>query len=448
MGVAPLVNTLLNLRLAGSAAAAAGPDDYRALVCLFFPGGMDSFNVLVPSGVSEHAEYATVRGDLALARSALLPINPSVSPGLDLGLHPSLGGIQTLFEEGKAAFVANVGTLVEPITASSQVWDESVRLPLGLFSHSDQIEQWQTSLPDLRTSRGWAGRAADLLHSLNPSQLVSMNISLAGTNYWQSGQDAVEYTVTDEGAVTLQGYDPAETSPWSLTPLRTKAINEQLGLTYEHVFTQAFQESKIRALDAYAQFNAATALTLPDSVIWPEGGFSRSMQMIARAIAGHEALGHKRQTFFVQYGGWDHHDEVLQNMAGQLTGMSSVLMAFYRCLEALGVANEVTLFSASDFGRTLTSNGAGSDHAWGGNHLVMGGAVNGRRIFGQYPSLYENNPLDVGRGRLVPTTSVDEYFAELALWFGVPKRDLPLVLPNIGTFFNTTGGSSPLGFLP
>ncbi|MCB1211277.1 MAG: DUF1501 domain-containing protein, partial [Verrucomicrobiales bacterium] len=201
MGVAPLVNTLLNLRLAGSAAAAAGPDDYRALVCLFFPGGMDSFNVLVPSGVSEHAEYATVRGDLALARSALLPINPSVSPGLDLGLHPSLGGIQTLFEEGKAAFVANVGTLVEPITASSQVWDESVRLPLGLFSHSDQIEQWQTSLPDLRTSRGWAGRAADLLHSLNPSQLVSMNISLAGTNYWQSGQDAVEYTVTDEGAV-------------------------------------------------------------------------------------------------------------------------------------------------------------------------------------------------------------------------------------------------------
>ena len=449
MSAGPLINTLLNLRLAGSVAAAApGPEDYRALVCLFFPGGIDSFNLLVPRGVDEHAEYATIRKDLALPRESLLAINPTVDPGLQLGLHPGVAGLQSLFEEGKAAFVANVGTLVEPVTTGSQVWDESVRLPLGLFSHSDQIEQWQTSLPNVRSSRGWAGRAADLLHSLNTSQLVSMNISLAGTNYWQSGQDTIEYTVRPDGAVTLLGYDPADTSSWSLTPLRTRAIDAQLGLSYEHLFTQAFQQSKVGAMEAYSLFNSATNLTLPETVVWPEGGFSQSMQMIARAIAGHPALGHRRQTFFIQYGGWDHHDEVLQNMGGQLPNMSAVVTAFYRSLEMLGLADKVTLFTASDFGRTLTSNGAGSDHAWGGNHLVVGGAVAGRRVFGQFPELYEDNPLDVGRGRLVPTTSVDAYFAELAMWLGVPKSDLPLVLPNIGAFYDTTSGSNPLGFLP
>lgn len=449
MSAVPLVNTLLNLRLAGSVAAAApGPDDYRALVCLFFPGGIDSFNLLVPRGEDEHAVYAAVRKDLALPRNGLLPLNPLSNPGLQLGLHPGVTGLQSLFEEGKAAFVANVGTLLEPVSTSTQVWEESVRLPLGLFSHSDQIEQWQTSLPDQRSSRGWAGRAADLLHSLNPSQQVSMNISLAGTNYWQSGQDTIEYTVTPEGAVTLAGYDPAETSPWSLTPLRTRAIDAQLALSYDHLFTQAFQQSKIGAMEAYTQFNAATDLTLPESVVWPEGGFSQSMQMIARAIAGHQALGHRRQTFFIQFGGWDHHDEVLQNMGGQLPAMSAAVTAFYRCLEVLGLGEKVTLFTASDFGRTLTSNGAGSDHAWGGNHFVVGGAVAGRRVFGQFPDLHEDNPLDLGRGRLIPTTSVDTYFAELALWLGVPKSDLPLVLPNIGAFYNLASSSNPLGFLP
>lgn len=449
MGAAPLINTLLNLRLAGSVAAAApGPNDYRALVCLFLPGGMDSFNLLVPRGDDEHAEYQAVRKDLALAKNTLLPINPTVDPGLLLGLHPAVSGLQSLFEEGKAAFVANVGTLVERVTAKSQVWDSTKRLPLGLFSHSDQIEQWQTSLPNTRSSRGWAGRAADVLRSLNTSDLVSMNISLAGTNYWQSGQQTIEYTVNAYGAVTLDGYDPADVNPWSLTPLRTRAVDEQLALSYDHLFAQAFQKSKIGAVDAYEQFNVATNVTLPENVVWPDSDFSRSMQMIAKSIAGHAVLGHKRQTFFIQYGGWDHHDEVLRSMNGQLTGMSAVVTAFYRCLEAMGFGDKVTLFTASDFGRTLTSNGAGSDHAWGGNQLVVGGAVAGRRIFGQYPELFEDNALDVGRGRLIPTTSVDEYFAELALWLGVPRGDLATVLPNIGAFFDTSGSSQPLGFLP
>jgi uncharacterized protein (DUF1501 family) len=444
----PAANTLLNLRLAGSLAAAApAPDDYRALVCLFFPGGIDSFNLLAPRGTAEHAEYAAIRQDLALARDALLPISPVGNTGPELGLHPGMAGIQTLFGEGDAAFVANVGTLTEPIT-KAQFEAGGGRVPLGLFSHSDQIEQWQTSLTDSRSARGWAGRAADLLRSLNASQSVPMNISLAGNNVWQSGQDSIEYTVGPEGAERLRGYDPGESSPWSLTPIRTRAIDQQLATVYDHLLTEAFQRKRNDAMAAYEAFNEATDLELPSTVTWPDGWFSRQMQMIARSIAGHEALGHTRQTFFVQYGGWDHHDEVLANMDSQVPVFSAAVAAFHRCLQDLGLSDRVTLFTASDFGRTLTSNGAGSDHAWGGNHFVVGGAVRGNRVYGEYPELYEDNPLDVGRGRLIPTTSVDSYFAELALWLGVSRTDLPLVLPNIGTFFPSGTSGQPVGFLP
>jgi uncharacterized protein (DUF1501 family) len=443
----PAVNTLLNLKLAGTLAAAdPAPGDYRALVCLFFPGGIDSFNLLAPRGEAAHAEYAAIRQDLAIARDALLPITPVGHSGPDLGLHPGMGGIQALFEEGSAAFVANVGTLTEPLT-KEQFMAGHGRVPLGLFSHSDQIEQWQSSVTDARSARGWAGRAADLLHSLNATPNVPMNISLAGANVWQSGLDTVEYTVGPEGAESLWGYDPAETSPWSLTPIRTRAVDQQLATAYDHLLTEAFQQKRIDAMAAYEIFNQATDVELPASVIWPAGWFSRQMQMIARSIAGHEALGHTRQTFFVQSGGWDHHDEVLGNMAGQVPAFSEAVTAFHRCLQALGLSDKVTLFTASDFGRTLTSNGAGSDHAWGGNHFVVGGAVQGRRVFGTYPELHEDNPLDVGRGRLIPTTSVDSYFAELALWLGVSRSDLSLVLPNIGTFFPTVGTGRPVGFL-
>jgi uncharacterized protein (DUF1501 family) len=443
----PALNTILNLRLAGSLAAAEPTSgEYRALVCVFLPGGIDSFNLLVPKGDAEYQEYQKIRKDLAIPKANVLPITPSVSPGLDLGLHPGMTGIQTLFAEGKAACVANVGTLIKPVT-KQEVLDESKPLPLGLFSHSDQIEQWQTGLTDVRSARGWAGRAADLLRDLNTQQEVSMNISLSGTNVWQSGENTVEYAIGPDGAEELEGYDPDETDPWSLTPKRTLAVGEQLSLTYDHLLQQAFQTKRNSAIGAYSLFNSATSAALPDSVAWPAGDFSKQLQMIAKAIAGRTALGQKRQTFFVQYGGWDHHDEVINNMAGQVAGLSAGLLAFQRCLEVMGVGEQVTVFTASDFARTLTSNGAGSDHAWGGNAFVMGGAVHGNRIYGTFPSLYEDNPQDVGRGRLVPTTSVDSYFAELALWLGVSRTNLPLVLPNVTTFFDPTLGGAPLGFL-
>ncbi len=442
----PILSTLLNLKLAGSAAAQASGDGHRALVCLFLSGGIDTFNVLAPRGSAEYAEYKAVRGAIAHPQGALLPITPLGSPGLQLGLHPQFGGLQSLFEAGKAAFVTNVGTLVEPVT-KNEYENGLKRLPLGLYSHSDQIEQWHTSTPNVRSPKGWGGRMGDLLRSMNALDTVSMNISLTGSNIWQSGDHVYEYTVSPDGAIPLDGYDRNDDNQWSTVPIRTRAVDAQLAFDYQHLLSQAFAVKRRGAMDAYTQFNAATAGDLPASVTFPDTGLGNRFKMVAKAIAGRSMLGHTRQTFFIEYGGWDHHDAVLASQAEMLPQVDAAVKAFFDCLAALGLEDHVTLFTASDFARTLSNDGDGADHAWGGNHFVVGGAVNGRRIYGQYPSLYVDSPLDVGRGRLIPQVAVDSYFAELALWLGVPKGSLDTVFPNIGRFYNTSSTSPPLGFL-
>ena len=447
----PLLNTLLNLKMAGSVAAAEpGDGEYRALVCLFLNGGNDSFNMLVPRGPAEYAEYAQVRQDLALpaegSPGGMLPINPTNAVGLQLGVHPSMPELQQLFEQGDACFVANVGTLVEPISKAAYLAG-SASLPLGLFSHSDQIEQWQTSLPDTRTGVGWAGRMADLLKGLNGSDKVSMNISLSGSNVWQTGLSVFEYAITSSGAVGLQGYQSSYTNVNTLQQIRSAAVDSQMAQAYSNLFEETFADAKRDAVEAYDLFAGATNVALPAGATFPATPLGQQFQMIAKVIAGRQALGATRQTFFVGYGGWDHHDEVIANQQVMLGYVSQAVGSFYNALALMGVENQVTVFSASDFGRTLTSNGQGSDHAWGGNHFVVGGAVNGRQVWGAYPSLYDDNPLDVGRGRLIPSVSVDEYFAELALWLGVSKASLPLVLPNIARFYNTSSAGWPVGFL-
>ena len=442
----PILSTLLNLKLAGSAAAAAAPPGHRALVCLFFSGGIDSFNVLTPCGASEYAEYKGVRRALGLPRASLLPIDPAVSAGVQLGLHPALTGLQSLFQAGHAAFVANVGTLVEPVTKND--YNNGLkRLPQGLYSHSDQVEQWHTATPNAHSSKGWGGRMADLLQGMNANNTVSMNISLTGSNVWQSGESAFEYTVSSDGAIALDGYDRNDTNPWNTVPIRTRAIDAQLAFDYQHLLSQAFMDKRRGAMDAYTLFNSATDVTLPANTTFPDSELGRQFKMIARAIAGSSALGQSRQTFFVEYGGWDHHDNLINQQAAMLPEVDAAVMAFYNCLAALGMQKNVTLFTASDFARSLTTDGDGADHAWGGNHFVVGGAVNGRRIYGSYPSLYLDNPLDVERGRLIPQVSVDSYFADLALWLGVPKSSLPVVLPNIANFYDVGGAAAPLGIM-
>jgi uncharacterized protein (DUF1501 family) len=364
------------------------------------------------------------------------------------------------FEAGQAAFVANVGTLIEPVQNRAQVAAASKRLPLGLYSHSDQIEQWQTSVPHSRSGLGWAGRMQDLLKDINSNQTVAMNISTDGSNVFQTGVSGAEYAVDpgndnapEGGAVALAGYAANYDPNNGVTNAASAAVDGQLAFSYSNLLQQTFQQKRRTAQEAYALYSAATAGALPGNVTFPNTSLGRQLRQVAKAIAGRAGLGAVRQTFFVNRGGWDHHSETLALQLGMLAEVDAALAAFWSQLVALGVQNQVTIFSGSDFGRTLTSNDRGSDHAWGGNHFVMGGSVVGRRIYGQYPSLAVNpdsgpevNPLDTGRGRLIPTTSCDQYFAEMALWLGVPASSLPLILPNIGNFY-AGGGAPPLGFL-
>lgn len=445
VGSTALFSTLLNLRMANTAAAQGVPasGDYKALVCLFFAGGCDSYNMLMPYGDAEYNEYAAIRGDLALNKAVneILPLTLANPIGKELGVHHQMPEIQSLFNNGNAAWLANVGTLVEP-TTKAQYQAESVILPLGLYSHSDQIRQWQTSVPQDTSAIGWGGRTADLLHSLNNNDNISMNISIAGNNTWQAGNEVFEYSISPNGSVGRSNYD----QPWGVNPAMSSAIDHQLAADYKNLFESTFAKSSKGAIDAHLEFSAAIDGVADFQTEFPNNYLANQLQMVARSIAAHTDLSMQRQTFFVQFGGWDHHDEVLNNMNGMVPMVSQAIDAFYSALGEINEQNNVTLFTASDFGRTLTSNGEGSDHAWGGNHLVVGGAVNGGNVYGSYPDLYEGSTLDTGRGRLIPTTSVDAYFGELALWFGVSPQDLPTVLPNVTNFY-TPSATGPLGFM-
>ena len=460
VGSSSLFSTLLNLRMANTAAAEnlpktpslsaenlAGVNDYKALVCIFLAGGNDSFNMLVPTSNSDYSEYATIRADLALPKGDLISLNQLGGDGRDFGVHPAMPEVAELFNDGELAFVANVGTLVEPVTKAG-IENQTARLPLGLYSHSDQIMHWQTSVPDRRTGFGWGGRTADLLNSLNKdaNQAISMNISLAGTNIFQTGNTITEYSAVPwgNGAIQIYGHD----DDWSPTHvLRNAAIESMLDLEYQNLFEKTFADTTKGAIEGSTLFANAIQGITPFATEFADNEISSQLSMVAKTIAANQSLGYRRQTFFVLLGGWDHHDEVLNNQMEMLSLVSKGMKEFHSAMSEIGMNNNVTTFTASDFGRTLTSNGQGSDHAWGGNHMVMGGAVNGQQIYGEYPQLYEDNPLDTGRGRLIPTTSCDEYFGELALWFGVAPSELETVFPNIGRFHNTSSSSMPIGFL-
>jgi len=457
IGSASLFSALLNLRMANSAAAqnlsSVDPFEYRALVCLYLHGGLDSYNMLLPRGEESHAAYQTTRTDLAIDKELILPLNDL--SGKELGIHPSMAEVQQIFDAERLIFVANVGTLVEP-TSLSQYQNKQVPLPRGLYSHRDQMQQWQTSIPDGNAAVGWGGRTADLLASLNDSDKISMNISLNGNNIWQSGATATSFQISKSGSIKRSGYDSVAGQSDAMVGA---AIDSQLDLDYANLFKQTFVDISRSAIDAHEEFSSATDAVAPfvatvytDPLIDSEAEISAInslagyFTMVAKSIAAHGTFGLRRQTFFVQYGGWDHHDDLLEKQEKMLKVLSRCLKYFDDLMLELGMGDKVTLFTESEFARTLNSNGDGSDHGWGGNHIVMGGAVNGREIYGAYPDLYSGSSLDTGRGRLIPSLSVDEYFAELALWFGVSPSDLSTVLPNIDRFYQP-GSGAPVGFL-
>lgn len=454
VGATGMLSALAQLRLMGAiaspentsrvTAAGALPADFKALVCLFLAGGNDGNNLIVPTDTAGYQDYTSGRGILALPRSSLLAIQPKTSDGHSYGLHPALSGLQSLFGQGQLAVLANVGTLAVPTTRAQYI-ARSVPLPLQLFSHSDQQVQWQSSVPDKPFTTGWGGRVADLTNAFNSNNTVSMSITLDGQNEFQVGRDIIQFAVNPGGAVALTG---AGSGP-SLPGVRTKAMNDLMAAQYGNLFDAAFggiNRSAISNSEMIASFLSGPA---PFSSAFPTTNLGQQFRTIARLIAAAPQLGLKRQVFFARMGGYDLHGGQIDGSnplhgahANLLTDVSQSLSAFYNATAELGCASQVTTFTASDFGRSFNTNGDGSDHGWGSHHLVLGGAVKGGEIYGRMPEWRIDGPDDIGHGRWIPTTSVDEYSATLASWFGVSATDLPVVLPNIGRFAKPN-----LGFL-
>jgi uncharacterized protein (DUF1501 family) len=422
--------------------------DYRALVCIFLNGGNDASNLIVPYDASGYAAYASARTALALPQSTLLPILPKTSDGRSFALHPSTGELKNLFEGGKLAILANVGTLVEPTTVA-QYKAQSVKLPPQLFSHNDQQAQWQSSIPDQPFKTGWGGRMADLVNSLNTNSAVSMSMTLNGVNSFQVGNLISQLSVQPASASSPKGGPVAfARTTGGNNPNRYQTQKDLFTSPQSNLFSSAFGTLSSNAIGNSDALAAALAATGTIATSFPDTSLGNQLKSIAYLISASGTLKLKRQVFFARIGGWDTHadqvdaDVSLGAHAGLLQQVSQAMNAFYNATIELGCANQVTAFTASDFGRTFTSNGDGSDHGWGGHHLVLGGAVKGGDIYGRMPSPVVNGPDDTGLGRWIPTTSVDEYGATLARWFGVSDTNLPVAFPNIGRFAKPN-----LGFL-
>lgn len=464
VGSSAILNTLLNLKLANQAAAdpLGSGTDAKALVCLFFSGGCDSFQLLVPWESARYATYSATRGafgsagGLALNRDDLLRLDP---PSADFGLHPSMTrmhqmamGTGTFAGRKRMSLVTNVGTLVQPVTkAQFNAWENgsnaALPVPRALFSHSDQIEQWQTAVPQgMMQLTGWAGRAADILQSAFNTGTTSMSISLSGNNVFQVGSNTTQFVISSEGSLSFENWN---------TPhqLKNAALRGTLDQQYSNLLQDSFAKLTKQSDDAQLQFqeqfdSSAADLGAADALFPANNYLATNLRAVVKAIKIRGSLGLRRQTFFINYGGWDHHGELLETQAGMLGQMDAAIGAYQQALEMLGLADDVVTFTASDFGRTLRSNGRGTDHAWGGNALVFGGPVDGGKIFGTYPDLALDGPDDVGQGgRLLPSTSADVYFAELLRWFGVPATEMASVLPNIANFWNPLSGTAPMGFI-
>ena len=421
----------LNLAAIGEAAA-QGATDYKALVCVFFYGGNDHGNTLVPCDAATYAQYAALRGGLATAQSALtatvLTPAAALANGRQYALAPELAALKPVFDAGRLGVLLNVGPLVVPTTKAQYV-ARSVPLPPKLFSHNDQQSVWQASSPEGSTS-GWGGRIGDLFAAGN-GQSVFTAVSVAGNAVYLSGQSAVQYQVTSNGSVPINGIGNtlygSSAAAQALRSLITASPGANL---FEREHARVVQ----RSIDANGALTTALGGTAPLATIFPATPLAAQLAMVARMISARNALGAKRQVFFVSLGGFDTHDNLATDHPALLAQVGPALAAFDAATAELGVASQVTTFTASDFGRTLSSNGDGSDHGWGSFHFAFGGAVRGQRFFGQPPVPGNDGPDDVGQGRMLPTMAVDQLAATLATWMGVSGTDLASVVPGIGNY--------------
>ena len=429
----------LNLAALGEAAA-ANATGYKALVCVFMYGGNDYANTVVPYDAAGYAAYSGQRASIALARDSLAAtaLNPTVAlaGGRQYALAPQLSGLVPIFDASKMAVILNIGTLIGP-TTKAQYTAKSVPLPPKLFSHNDQQSFWQSSSPEGSTS-GWGGRMGDLFASSNGNATFTC-VSVAGNAVYLSGQSAVQYQVTSNGSVPLAGLK----NPLFGSAACSDALRAMVTAPRTHLFEAEHTRIMKRSIDADVQLTSALAGRAPLTTVFPSGNsLASQLSMVAKMIAARDTLTAKRQVFFVSIGGFDTHDGIPEDHPVLMGQVGPALSAFYAATQELGVADQVTTFTASDFGRTLTTDGDGSDHGWGSMHFVLGGAVKGKAFYGAPPVIANNGPDDVGQGRLLPNISVDQFGATLGTWFGVSDTELATVLPNLSNY-----STRNLGFL-
>ena len=427
-------------------AAAQSANDYKALVCIFLYGANDHYNTVIPYDVATHTNYynirkgtptaGTVYDGIAIGRNALseTALSTALSGGRQMALNPEMSALKTLFENKRASILMNVGPLVVP-TTRQQYDNKSVPLPPKLFSHNDQQAYWQSSYQTEGGATGWGGRAADLLLSNNSKSTLTC-ISINGNALFLSGQNAISYQMSSTGATTVNAIKGK-----SLFGSANCAAALQTLITQSSSLPMASDYTTVtkRALDTYDGIVAAigTAASASMNALFPSAAtntLSAQLKMVARMIEQQAAFGMKRQVFMVGMGGFDLHDFLPTQHPALLQKLSTAMKEFDDAMTSLGKGPQVTAFTASDFGRTLTSNGDGSDHGWGSHHFVMGGAVDGGKWIGTAPEIGLTHNQQVGSGRLIPSTAVDQLGAELAAWFGVSATDVRTVLPNAKNF--------------
>ena len=444
------------LQLMGHALAATpSAGEYRALVCIFLFGGNDSYNMLIPHAQGEYDVYSRSRGGvydatanpfgLGIARDNLATVSDTA--GKSWGLHPAFAAAKPLFDAGEMAFVANVGSLVQPVRKPEVGYPGGKPLPPYLYSHNDQQRQWMRGhSTGTRTANGWGGLAGDRIKSLNtgPTALPP-TISIFGNNLYQSGASVLPYAISSAGPSELARMSASATAVRADT-IRLEALNELLNAGQPQVMQGRYAglgkasigvNGALRtALDPVNGGDIATA--------FPATSLAAQLRMIARMVkvSRSSTIGHTRQIFFAGMGGFDTHDNQMEptRHATLLSQLAGAMVAFRAGLQEIGMLNQVSTFTMSDFGRTLNSNGNGTDHGWGGVQMVMGGAaanggsLQGRRIWGDYPLLELDGDQSMGRGRMIPTTSIQQYGATMATWLGVPDGDLATIFPGLGNF--------------
>ncbi len=424
--------------LGGRAAAATG--DYKALVCVFLFGGNDGNNTIVPIDTAGYANYAGIRGSIALPQAQLVPL-PAAVGGTTYGLHPALSDWQQIWSAGQLGILLNVGTLVQPLTRATYL-DSATPKPEALFSHIDQQDQWQASISTAPSRTGWGGRLAEALGSLNSNPSVPALISAAGPNLFVTGKAVAALTVPVSGSFGLRGFDTS-----GAANARMSALQQLLGLDHDNDLIAAAGDISASAITNSTLLGPILAATNTQSDAAFAGQTSNiALQLLAvsKLIEARATLGQSRQIFMVSLGSFDTHTDELARQSTLFGQLGPALLAFRNALVANGAIDAVTTFTLSDFSRTMQPNtGGGTDHAWGNHHVVMGGAVNGAAYYGAFPTQALGGPSDAGaEGRWIPGIAVDQYAATLATWFGASATQVAEVLPNLTSF-----GSSDLGFM-